>query len=405
MSFVVPSWSSPTIPQTLRFDIGAVERAARHAIRSVSQGTEAIIRNSVDDIGAIWDSTSACLREIDEIRVRISNRAIEYHTVAIRTLVDAGVLPVQLIDDVWRRVAPDLVRPVNARLFRLLNPRAAVWGSQPPSFVQVTDSASIGLDSRSFFFVHGMDYLADPNDAYQYMYRQFEQEVRLFHEDSNECNDTGCNVYLLSYDSKLTDELDTIIRLGFETELGGPVVGLAPGLFLAVLWRELERRAQVAGDHLHTLLSPLPRGIDNGLFLFSHSLGGIVSAHMANRIYSENPNDGGLFRAWYCMAAAIPANGFQRTGEFLYAPFLTRGEAKTEVYYSFFDDILSTAYVLANSHLAMGNVGSGVRRPDTSIRNRDTTALSREVHMIGGPAGGYFSRVGELIRRDFGIHP
>lgn len=369
------------------FDLGKLELKANKTLHDLTEAAKGFVDNTQSDIQLIADAAAGCLAELDHVRLRVTHRAIEYYTAVQRMLIDDELLPVELIQKVWEQVSGQLEHDPKPQIYALWNPKEAVWEGAEPRLEPVPeDWNNFHIESTTYLFIHGKDYRSDPKEAYEF-YVRFAKEVNLYKESH-----TIEDVFLVSYDTKITDEAETIIRKGFETVLATMVTGSAPNLFLAVLWRELERRATVTGDFLLPLLKRMREG-KGSYGAVTHSLGCFTFAHAAKRLISEQPEGHGL-NFWYCMAPALPANAFTNTGIFKQAPLI----GETSVWYSFIDSILSTAYILANGHPAMGQTGA--LEPAHSLNDIDVTKLAGPVHNVQEIAEipGYFTLVGPKLR-------
>ena len=352
-------------------DLGQLEETVSNTLETISDGANTLINNTMDDISSILGNISECASQLDEIRVRVTNRAIEYHSLIHRTLVDINMIPIQIIQQVTNAVAPQLVKNPEPKLFRLVNPKNATHLGEDPQFIQIHDNDLAQYSYKNlYFFIHGMDYSGTPKDSFEGMFKHFENAVGMF---NNTNFDPDRMIFFLCYDTYINDEYKTIIRLGFESVLGSPVSGNAPMMTLAVFWRELEDRAKIAGKYLLSLLVHLPRGNDWSYYVLSHSLGNFVVGHMAQEFYKANPNEGNMLWNWYSIAAAIPSNAITGSGIFNNAIKAFGGEIK--VYHSLTDSVLSTAYILANALPAMGQVGSSISRRFEIVNKNFTNSI------------------------------
>ena len=201
-------------------NLGELERKATSIVRDTQRLGEAVIENTMNDIDAIIGDIDACSRHLDSIRVRVTNRAVEYQTGIFRVLVDTDLLPVTLIEEVWLQIAPGLIVDPHPQVFKLDNPEPAVWNNAPPLFTAIPPSFAFPNDRLAVFVVHGKDYGGSENEAFDFMYKPFEKAARMF-SSSNPMWKDRADIYLVTYDTRLTDEARTIIRQGFEVSARG----------------------------------------------------------------------------------------------------------------------------------------------------------------------------------------
>ncbi|MEI5919431.1 hypothetical protein ACMHYP_26235 [Bacillus cereus] len=376
------------------YDIGKLEKKANNTLRDLSEAGKVLLDNTLNDVQHIANGAAGCLAEWDSVRLRVAHRAIEYFTTIQRILIEAELLPVELIQKVWEQVSGQLERDPNPQVYALWNPKQAVWEGATPNLESLpADYNNFHIEASGTIFIHGKDYQSDPKEAYEF-YVNYAKELNLYKNFH-----TIQDVFLVCYDTKITDEADTIIRKGFETVLGTTITGSAPNMFAAVLWRELERRATLTGDFLFPLLKRM-REAKGAYGAVTHSLGCFTLAHVANRLVNVLP-DGNRLRSWHCMAPALPANAFTGTGIFKDAPLISDG---TTVWYSHIDSILSTAYIYANGYPAMGQ--TGCLESANSVENIDVTQFVGPVHNVQEIAGtpGYFTLVAPKLKEKLGIH-
>ena len=177
----------------------------------------------------------------------------------------------------------------------------------------------------------------------------------------------------------------------------------------AVFWRELERRANLTGEHLATYFPNLDNNNRRALIV-SHSLGCFASATALKTFALQSANVI-PFNIWLCMAGALPANAFTESGFFkesldvVALPVRSSRSSAigvdfprlgTFALFSYFDLVLGTAYVFANSTLALGQTGALI--PVKHVENINVTDLAGETHTI---SNGYFQKVGALLRAIF----
>ena len=383
----------------MAFDLGELERKTTSIVRDTQRLGEAFIENTMNDIDAIIGDVEACGQHLEAIRVRVSNRAVEYQTGIFRILVDTEILPATLIEEVWLQVASELAVEPNPQLFKLDNPEQAVWNGAQPSFTPIPPSYSFPDFRNAFFILHGMGYDGSNKQAFDSMYKPFEKSARMFNGDTSWKRFS--DIYLVAYDTRLTDEARTIIRKGFASVLGQQVVGSAPNTIGAVLWRELERRANLTGEYLAVYLSSLSAPPHASGFVVAHSLGCFASAAALKSYALRSTNARRVISQWLCMAAALPANALTNSGIFeesLNAVTSLAPPFGTFVLFSWFDLVLGAAYTpLVNETLAMGQTGALI--PVQPLANSNVSRLVGETHAI---SDGYLDKVGPVIRAIYG---
>ncbi|MGL5352872.1 MAG: hypothetical protein ACRDA5_06040, partial [Clostridium sp.] len=279
-----------------------------------------------------------------------------------------------------------------AKIFHLIDPNDS--------------SSAVEVDIKNFnfpegrypcVFVHGMGYDATKESAYSF-FRSFEDVVNVFNHPKYKEHD----IYLVSYDTKLTDEISSKIRIVLSELLRINPAGDATPLILSVFWRELENRAKLTGDYILGFLEKLANFTkENNTYGFAltHSLGCFTLASAAQKLI-EKDNSNIAFKNWLCMAAALPASGFAGTGDFNLAPLIagpTDGPSYgTSVWYSRMDLVLNIPYTFANGHLAMGVTGP--LKNLNILTPMDVTLKVREAHHIE-----YFNRIETELREVFRV--
>ncbi|MDA2116714.1 hypothetical protein PDN31_15295 [Bacillus cereus] len=399
-----------TLEHNRRVNLGDVAKTVTNTVNDVKNNTEQLINNTVGDIQSILGNVAACAREMDRIRLRVTNRAIEYQTVVMRQVLDSKVLPVGLIDKVWDLIGWRVKKNPNPRIFRLENPKNCIWDkSESEILTEINENAPLPPDKIPYVFVHGIQNGAFKSEAFKF-YRNFELAARMFNPSNPQANYSNVDIYIVSYDSKLTDEEGLIIREGISSVLASPVSGDAPDLYAAVMWKEWERRAQITAENkILPFLKQISQSNIKGANAITHSLGCYALAYAANKFFIEQPSMRPPFYSWFCMAAAIPANSFTSTGIFNKAPFIAgipdNPGIGTSVWFSYLDSALSTLYVIANKYAALGQTGA--LQSQIPVTNIDTSRCTKGVHMVdevnkyGVVIPGYFTLLGPLIRSIF----
>ncbi|WP_044797055.1 hypothetical protein [Bacillus cereus] len=368
----------------------SMQEKATKSIGDAQRIGKAIINNTIDDIGFIFNSAEECLKELDKVRLRATHRAIEYHTFYRRTMIDLGIIPKELIDEVWRRVFGDVGEgDANPRLFHLTNPYTAVWEDPSKRIMKEINISDLTFPTgrAPFIFVHGAGYRGQENEAFAF-YHSFEKEAKMFNNTVKDYS--NADIYIVSYDSLITNNSRIIIKNAFESILGPVSDDDAPLLFSAVMWRVWEKRAEVtAQDVILPFMKKISEsGIEApslGAGAITHSLGCYAMAYAA-QLFIQEISEPALrpFKFWFCMAAALPANAFTNTGDFPLAPRIAGPavngpEYGTSVWFSNFDLILGGLYtLLANQHFAMGETGALVSAH--GLTNLDVTMCTNEVH-------------------------
>jgi hypothetical protein len=151
----------------LKVDVSPIGRRIADGVSEVASTGGKVVDNIVNDIKAIWDSTSTCARELDKVRERVAKRQAEYTQQVTRKLLD-NILSPTVVDRIVRAVAPQLRVNPRPQLWELANPSQAVWGNSAPRFVQAT---AVQNDTRAvFIFVHGVAYDGTPQMAFRDFY-------------------------------------------------------------------------------------------------------------------------------------------------------------------------------------------------------------------------------------------
>jgi hypothetical protein len=412
--------ATPTVgaASTFKFSLPTVEKQIQKAAGDVAGAVGGAVTDIRDDLTNIFGTVTQCAQKLGQATAVVGQHAADILTATIRATVDILLIPATLIDDVWNAVAPQLRQNASPMLFRLTNPGPAAWQGATPVIEDVQASFHRDPARRPLLFIHGMGYPANPAVAIADMYLPFEQQAKMFNRPAGGPIDaTTLDIFLLSWNSDLTTDKADIIKGALES-LGyaGGSLAATPLIFAAIMWRELERRADECASYLLPLFRTLTNGQrgtgnpnDNWPGVFTHSLGSYVFAAMAEKLGPAG-DFAPLAQFWWSMAGAIPQNAFSKTGVFQHAPHacvpLNGTLAGTHVFYSWQDAVLLTAYSLANGHPAMGTTGANSSALP-NVKNWHTQEYTGASHVItdGGPFaqfGGYFRKMAPLIKAFLG---
>lgn len=375
-------------------------------INDAAEMTKKVIKNSVEDVNYFFDQTMDCVKgcgvNVDNIRLRLTHRAIQYFTSTMEILSKNNLLPAELIYYIYTLIADDISRDPKPQLFLFENPYYAIYKNEKPILKKVNPETHVpNANKKQWLFIHGMLYSAMNNDGSDFsisdlniydFYSTFEQEAEMFKN-----NESNTEIYLVSYDSEMNNRERKII----EKAIAGQVIGELGAFELifvgAIFWREMERRARVTGDYLVPFLKTLNKSNDKGIAV-THSLGCYVLAHAGQKIHRED-NMGSSFKEWWCMSAALPSDAFSNTGDFKDAIYIAQDHpgkrTGTHVWYSLSDIVLMMIYPLATYHTALGQTGAGLSRIENVLEDIDLTNITDVYH---GFSGEYIKRLGPCIR-------
>lgn len=85
-------------------DLGKMGDKAKNTVKGLADRAATAVNTAVDDIKAIYKDAAPCLAAIDQVRIRIMKRVLDYHTAAVRAVLDAGLLPTDLMVEVYKKV-------------------------------------------------------------------------------------------------------------------------------------------------------------------------------------------------------------------------------------------------------------------------------------------------------------
>lgn len=399
-----------------------------NALNEVGEYAQTVIDNTQDDITFILGQAEDCIRtcgaSVDQVRIRVQNRHIQYYTSVIETLTRNFLIPVDLVDYSYEHLKHKLRKFSEPKIFHFENPWI-LWGnstcpSNPnevctkPILTEITpEEVELKEDRDPYIFIHGMVYEAtkkdgsdlsrsEPSNAFGF-YSTFETQAKMFINLPPEKRDK-VDIYLVEYISEMSKEEEDLIR---DYLIEHILTDLSPYDFLiiaAIFWREMEKRAQETGEHILPFIEKL-RDKNQGSVI-THSLGGYVMAYAAHKIIDTRGfSDYKRIRKWWCLSPALPSDAFTNTGDFEKAPFIAgpiSGEeiwGATTVWYSLSDIALMLIYPLANSHPAMGQTGIGIVETRGYVRDINITKTTCTTH---GPGGAYMERLGPCIRKFLG---
>ncbi|MEC2472689.1 hypothetical protein P9W87_15815 [Bacillus thuringiensis] len=380
-----------------------------NTLNDIAETAKSVYKNSIDDIdylfGEARDCVEGCGANLDNARLRLTHRGIQYLTTTIEILSKNHLLPTEFIYYIYTLVAEDIARDPKPKLFHFQNPYEAIWDKESPEspkLIEVDPEKYIpNPNNESWLFIHGMLYKGmnhDGTDIEQIdlniydFYGAFEAEAEMFKEGPN----ANIDIYLVSYDSEMNKTEREVMEKAIK---GNVIASVEAFLFLlvaAVYWREMKDRADKTGEYILPFLKRLK---GNSGKVITHSLGCHVLAHAGQKIHHID-NMGESFKEWWCMNAALPSDAFSNTGDFNRAPYIADyyedgKRTGTRVWYSLSDIVLMMIYPLATYHTALGQTGAGISRQENFIEDIDLTNITEVYHAYEGE---YINRLGNCIR-------
>lgn len=382
-----------------------LNKKAKKTVSDVSQATQNFVQGTTEDIHDFVNTAVECTLSSHEILLKHHLRVLQYDIVLRRILIDSGTLPVEFIRQAFEIAQKKLRKKIKPVIYKLNNPHEAVWKDEnKKELEEVAIPFSFPEQRTPYIFIHGAFNKQNKDTAFDF-YKPFEKEVKMFEDPSFNMDK---DVYIISYDTELTDEYEWAIRSAFERILGpitDPEPNPAPDLFAAVFWNELTSRAEETGEDLIPFFKGLSELVQTSEFptakIFTHSLGCHVFAHAAHSLIKEAPQMTEFFSEWYCMAAALPIGSLASGGQFGDANKVVLGSSENSgscygygvsVWYSRLDSILSTAYFLATGTLAIGQTGALVT--DSNRRNIWDFDVTDKVGLTHTITDEYFSKLG-----------
>jgi hypothetical protein len=192
-----------------------------------------------------------------------------------------------------------------------------------------------------------------------------------------------------------------------------PISDAFKGSLMTKLWRlarelprcttylkDVERRAKEAAQALLPLAITWNSHNKTGPTVISHSMGSLVWAETMKLLLqsSKTLSKPGI---WWSLQPALPRGVFKPGGEYEMIPGIYTGKesAKKLVWYSRWDHILSTIYVISKRDFALGQKGC----PAGMIAQRDVTEWAREAHgmqHLSSKLGHFFERVAVVLQQD-----
>ncbi|MGM0924692.1 MAG: hypothetical protein ACQEWW_26490 [Bacillota bacterium] len=394
----------------------SVKKVAQ-AINDVVDTGKQLIENTLNDIneilGGIENCIRTCGRELDDIRLRLIHRGIQYISTTLRTICVNGLIAGDVIEEVYNKISGEIRHFPEPKILHLQNPRSSVWPDEngqvaKPIFVEIDPREFVyNEDTEAWVFIHGnlykgikkdgSDFSSEKQDDVFDFFTFFEKEAQVFHPESK-CDTETINIYLISYDSEMRDEDERTIKNALKSYiLGGENFHL---LMAAVFWREMELRAEETAVHIRPFLEKLETNRGRAI---THSLGCYVLAY-ASQMMNDNTSPQAetnivSFKSWWCMSAALPSSAFSNTGSFKYAPLIAGSWRTgliegTSVWYSLGDNVLILLYPLATCTTALGFTGLGVNDSEWA-EDYDITSITGVYH---GLKGEYIKALGPKIR-------
>lgn len=392
-----------------------------NTLSDIVQTGRTIIGNTIADVDYILGNIKGCIqgceRGIDNVRLRLTHRGIQYISLVTGVLCSTGLIPSDIIKRIYEKLSRKLERDPEHKIFHLTNPKLYVWEGAEPLYNEIDPNSFVfNQDKEAWVFIHGMLYSALKKDGsdfkrsetkvdvFDYFYN-FERKAKIFNPDPNSRpnqDNSKIEIYLVSYDSEMRDDDEEEIKVLLQSQvLGGGNFYL---LTAAVYWREMVRRAKKTANHIIPFLDKLANNKGRAI---THSLGCYVLAEAAQKI-NKNASESSYHRAfgsWWCMSAALPSDAFSNTGDFDKAPLIAGKGADheriwsgTTVWYSLADIVLMLLYPLGSCTTALGLTGLGVN--DKEIAEDENITTITDVHH--GPAGDYIERLGPSIQEVLG---
>ncbi|EML6325191.1 hypothetical protein QCQ60_005562 [Bacillus cereus] len=408
----------------------------KQVAKSISELAEIgkqIIKNADEDFKAFYEDFEKCIGTdikecgvfIDNTRLRLIHRMIQYYSLAIGALCTQKLIPTNIIDDVYEKLkiilGHDDIKP---QILRLTNPSKSVWPDQdgniekPKYDIINPEEFILEEDREAWVFIHGMLYKALKRDGSDFssfssterksvfdFFADFEKEAEIFKPSSHESerpDSSKIDIYLVNYDSEIRDEDEEEIKIVLESyvlENGNFYL-----LIAAVYWKEMERRAKKAATYIKPFLEELVRKRNWKGRAFTHSLGCYVLANAAEQIKEIQGSEVFGFQSWWCMNAAMTSDSFSNTGEFKHAPMITPSpqgiKQGTSVWYSLGDVVLMLLFPLCTCTTALGFTGLGIN-DDRRAKDHDITFVTDVYH---GPHDEYMKKLGPTIREALGTN-
>lgn len=389
-----------------------------------------IIKNADEDFKAFYEDFEKCIGVdinecgvlIDNTRLRLTHRIIQYYSLAIGALCSQKLIPTNTIDKVYQKLKRILNHDdIKPQILRLTNPSNSVWPNQQghtekTKYKIINPEEFILEEGReAWVFIHGMLYKALEKDGSDFssaerksvfdFFSDFEKEAEVFKPSSQESerpDSSKIDIYLVNYDSEIRDEDEEQIKIVLESYvLENSNFYL---LIAAVYWKEMERRAEKAATHIKPFLEELVRKRNWKWRAFTHSLGCYVLANAAEQIKEIQDSEVFGFQSWWCMNAAMTSDSFSNTGDFKHAPMITPSpqgiKQGTSVWYSLGDIVLMLLFPLCTCTTALGFTGLGIN-DDRRAKDHDITFVT-DVHH--GPHDEYMKKLGLTIREGLGTN-
>lgn len=378
-----------------------LERKAKSAADGLRDATESIINNTVADVDNILANIGDCAEAMGNIGVRITQRAIQYHTSVSRIMRRAEVYPSEIISSVMSKVLKGCEdHDPNAIIYHLENPGPSVWEDKSRIMTPIDpETFSLPSDRIPYIFIHGIENQGE-TDAFEF-YKKFEKAAWMFNHSNQNVDYSSCvDIYIVSYDSKISNEEEKIIIEAFES-VGVTIDGPAPHLFAAAMWKEWLRRAEITSTVIQPFLNKMKYlPYEKKGFALSHSLGTEVLSHAAHNLIKSDPDEEPALQSWWSFAGAVPVDAFSSTGQYPLAPRIARDNIRespgTSIWYSAIDSYLSFLYFLSNDHPAMGQCGAHVNEGEIkNYINHDVTRCVGVAHETKY----YFPLLGPTMRR------
>lgn len=397
--------------ETVGLKVGTgIATYAKEFMNNTQEDIEYIVDKVTDCVEEVGGAAEECVEDLHAISSRVRQRSEQYTTDMIQLVV--GLIPYDLITQVYELVKGRIARPSRAQMWRLNNPHAALWGGGAPPTELSARTYQRPEGKIPLIFVHGVNYaLGDEQshwkEACNVFVKGFEEQARIFRDADHQ---DKAELLFVSWDTEFNQRDVEVIIDGLSHVLQGDIINVAQGLIIwGVLWRELERRAGEVAEFIHPffkkMLNSQVVSESTKPFVVTHSLGSFVWSKMIN----DMVKDGSLTREpsninfsageWWTMQSAVLNTAYQPEGEFPYVANVYYSDAffYLLVWYSSMDAVLCGPYTWAKQGLAMGAVGAG-----TVI----DSSYQLDVSLISGPAHGetaiaghlrYFSLVGTTI--------
>lgn len=335
---------------------------ANERIRAGISTGQNIAQNTIDDVRGIFDATSTCLTAIDNARLDLSHRAIEYSNRIVQESLEPLREWIARFGVRWPRRDPRM------RLFLIDSngDRRYLFGEGDRDWTWREIRADEVGNQKLVLLIHGLNTDPTARDAYSY----WDGIVKAIRPLRAHLTDPDYAFVVVSWDSEI--RTSDLRLFGTLLTQAGSLALVQVGMMLG--FDEFVRRARIVGGQIAPILSN--RNLPT--LLCTHSLGAECASYAIHQVANTLTDT-----QWIDFQPAVPQNAWdENTGRYRrVGESFANGNPNSNrhvVVHSELDIVLSLLYNTAVLNVPAGLYGSS--RNNTDFDNVSVVNDVRESH-------------------------